>query len=374
MSKHTYLSSASASVTRRGSLAGSARSMSIVKLQEPELVLKGAIKPLKALMPARHATGCYSARFSPKGDVLAGGFGNGAVLLYEKDDEGLYTRQSTLRKGSRYADDTVMAVRFHPKETQYLYSCAVVGTVFKHNLAGGADEKCTKFCDENNNRINAIDLNMTGEFLASGGKDLNIRIYDTKTQELKQEYTGFHMHSVDKDSGGHALSVYCIKFHPDQREVLLTGGWDDTIKIWDMRTEPGLVGSLGGPHICGEAIDIRGETVVSGSWQAEQAIQLWDLRERRPIKSLGTSHDTKLQGDNLYSVQFARTDPDGNHVIAAGSGTNSFQYINHRTEKVLGTGTTEKPFHTVDSYGRTLVAAGGDGWIRLLHVPRHQHT
>ena len=37
---------------------------------------------------------------------------------------------------------------------------------------------------ENSNRINAIDLNMAGELLASGGKDLNLRIYDTQTKEV----------------------------------------------------------------------------------------------------------------------------------------------------------------------------------------------
>ena len=45
------------------------------------------------------------------------------------------------------------------------------------------------------------------------------------------EYKGFHPNTVQKDTGGHALSVFCIKFHPDQRDVMLTGGWDDTIKV-----------------------------------------------------------------------------------------------------------------------------------------------
>ena len=40
------------------------------------------------------------------------------------------------------------------------------------------------FTTENNNRINAIDLNMTGEMLASGGKDLNLRVYDTQTKQV----------------------------------------------------------------------------------------------------------------------------------------------------------------------------------------------
>ncbi|XP_043212544.1 WD repeat-containing protein tag-125-like [Amphibalanus amphitrite] len=357
MSKHTYLSSRSIGLIKRGSVT--ARESDTSQLQEPELTLTGFEISQKALMPPRYASGCYSIRFAPGGGALVGGFGNGAVLMYEKDAQGLFTQQSTLRKGSRYADDTIMAVRFHPKQSKILYSCAIFGTIFRHNLAGKPDEKCEKFAEENNNRINAIDLNMAGELLASGGKDLSLRIYDTQTKELIQEYKGYHPSTPQKDSGGHALSVFCIKFHPDQRDVLLTGGWDDTIKIWDMRTDAGMIGSLGGPHICGEAIDIKGETVVTGSWKADQAIQLWDLRQRLPIKSLTTFRKTHVEGDNIYAVQFARSDPDGHHLLTAGSGTNSFQYINHMTEKVIGTGATQKPFSTVDSTGQVLAAAGG---------------
>ena len=43
--------------------------------------------------------------------------------------------------------------------------------------------------------------------------------------------------------------------------------------------------------------------------------------------------------------------------------------------QVIGTGATKKPFTTMDSIGKVLAAAGGDGWIRLLHVPtRHRET
>ena len=49
--------------------------------------------------------------------------------------------------------------------------------------------------------------------------------------QLIQEYSGFHPSTVQIDTGGHALSVFCIKFHPDQPDVMLTGGWDDTVKV-----------------------------------------------------------------------------------------------------------------------------------------------
>ena len=48
---------------------------------------------------------------------------------------------------------------------------------------------------------------------------------------------------------------------------------------------------------------VQGDMVVTGSWKADQAIQLWDLRQRIPIKSLTTFRKTHVEGDNIYAVQ-----------------------------------------------------------------------
>ena len=35
---------------------------------------------------------------------------------------------------------------------------------------------------------------------------------------------------------GHRARVFCVIYHPREQNVLLTGGWDDTVQFWDDRS------------------------------------------------------------------------------------------------------------------------------------------
>jgi len=36
---------------------------------------------------------------------------------------------------------------------------------------------------------------------------------------------------------GHRFRVFTVKHHPTDQSAFLSGGWDDTIQIWDQREE-----------------------------------------------------------------------------------------------------------------------------------------
>ena len=65
---------------------------------------------------------------------------------------------------------------------------------------------------------------------ASCGSDTKVRVYDEATRKLKNELTG-----GEKEDIGHVNRVYCVKFNPDDENILVTGGWDQTVKVWDIR-------------------------------------------------------------------------------------------------------------------------------------------
>ena len=78
---------------------------------------------------------------------------------------------------------------------------------------------------------------------------------------------------------GHSNRVFCVKFDPLSQHTLASGGWDNTIQIYDIRKK-GPVASIYGPHVCGDAIDFYndGHTMLTGSYRQEDVIELWDIR------------------------------------------------------------------------------------------------
>jgi hypothetical protein len=78
---------------------------------------------------------------------------------------------------------------------------------------------------------------------------------------------------------GHSNRIFCVKFDPSSQHTIASGGWDNTVQIYDIRKK-GPVASIYGPHICGDAIDFfnDGHTVLTGSYRQEDVIELWDMR------------------------------------------------------------------------------------------------
>ena len=64
---------------------------------------------------------------------------------------------------------------------------------------------------------------------------------------------------------GHSNRIFSIKFTNDPN-VFISGGWDTTIQIWDARV-PSPIGNIYGPHIWGDAIDIRDDIILTGSYR-----------------------------------------------------------------------------------------------------------
>ena len=60
---------------------------------------------------------------------------------------------------------------------------------------------------------------------------------------------------------GHINRIFCIKAHPDDPNILVSGGWDGMIKIYDIR-DKGPVGSMGGTMVSGDSIDIYDDMIT----------------------------------------------------------------------------------------------------------------
>ncbi len=84
--------------------------------------------------------------------------------------------------------------------------------------------------EEPNNNFFCLDFHPNGKQFAAAGMDCHIYLYDETTRQRTQK-----MKEGLKNQVGHSNRVFVVKFHPQDHNILLSGGWDNTIQIYDLR-------------------------------------------------------------------------------------------------------------------------------------------
>lgn len=224
-----------------------------------------------------------SLQFNQDLNLLATGDSDGRIQLYDifsgspvqsiRDDV-LPGSNSVFSKGSKYSMSAthnmpIICMKWHPDSnstSNLLYYAHVNGYI-------GVLERETmkkQIVIEEKDEIACIDFNIDGTCMASVGKDFTLRLYDSNlsANTYSQIIKSYGNHNLDIHSQQlleqtsatslyHTSRLQCVKFSNMSKDVLFSGGWDRTVKIWDKRTQHGLVNTINGPFICGsDAIDI----------------------------------------------------------------------------------------------------------------------
>lgn len=215
----------------------------------------------------------FCCRFNQDDKYLACGYGDGVARIYNIDTGKL---AFTLMGSGGLEEMPVSAIAWRPqtatmKTSNVLVTAQADGTLKHWHATSG---KCLHQTNEDpENHLYSLDFTADGQMLAVAGRDKKIWVYDETTKSL-----AFKM----KERGqlpGHSNRIFCVKFNPKDQNMLASAGWDNTVCINDLRYR-GPVHSIWGPHVCGDAIDFRsdGYTMVTGSYRAENALEVWDLR------------------------------------------------------------------------------------------------
>ena len=116
-----------------------------------------------------------------------------------------------------------------------------------------------------------MDYKPDGTAFVTGGSDCIVRVYDEQTRKLKVALEG-----GGTGEPGHSNRVFSVKFDKDDENLLISGGWDRSVKVWDIR-QPSPCRSFFDPYICGDSLDLHEGYILTGSWRSERQLQLWDF-------------------------------------------------------------------------------------------------
>ena len=176
----------------------------------------------------------------------------------------------------------------------------------------------------------------------TAGKDTTLRVYDEATKSIIVSMRGGMGYST-ATTPGHSNRVFSCKFYPEDDNIIVSGGWDNTVQIWDIRAGH-AVRSIYGPHICGDALDVVGNEIVTGSWRATNQLEVWDFSTGAKISSIPWSNTFAAAGSPacmLYAAQFSKENGGrgvSKYIIAGGSGINEAKIFDHANDnKVINT-------------------------------------
>ena len=320
-------------------------------------------KPAAKLVIGENKSEVFCVRFSPDNLFVGAACGDGKIRIYNSN-----TGRPTyvLDTGSSLP---ATCIRFRPpgasaKTRNVLLATSSEGGVQHWHVTSG---KCLHTSSEEGNQVYCVDYNTDASKFATAGKDYKIRLYDEATKSHVSTLSG----GFGDVTAGHANRVFSLKFNPRDDNVLVTGGWDNTIQFWDVRVDH-AIRSIFGPHVCGDAVDIHGSTVVSGSWRPDSQLQTWDFGTGKLMQDIPWVSAAASEPCLLYA---ARWSEDGEIIVAGGSGSNEAKIFDSYSGQSIGTisGLT-RAVYTVDvsSDNKMVAVAGGDASIRLLDLKERE--
>ena len=167
-----------------------------------------------------------ATRIHSKSGTVACGLLNGSLVLVELDT-GLVkkTLHTSLNRFS------VTSLRWKPnKQKAIITATNADGSLSSFNSENGS--QIYRITQKDDTQLLSLDYSIDGTLLATGDNSGNVHLYN---DEYQKEIRCFA--SASWFNCGHTNRVFSLKFLSDDHNVLVSGGWEGVIYIWDVRDD-----------------------------------------------------------------------------------------------------------------------------------------
>jgi len=168
-------------------------------------------------------TQVYYCKFDDDDQLLACGYGDGVTRIYNTETGKLAFTLADMKNQSTMP---VTCLKWRPntsamKTSNILVTSTADGTLRHWHATSG--NLLHQIQPDPENHIYTMDFNADGTLLAVAGRDLNVHVYDETTKQL-----AFKM-KEGYEQCGHANRIFCVHFNKQNPNMIVSGGWDNTV-------------------------------------------------------------------------------------------------------------------------------------------------
>lgn len=197
--------------------------------------------------------------------------------------------------------------------------------------------------------INSVAYSSDGKWLASGGSDERVRVWDAETGKEVRQF------SLSRKGQG-ASPVDGVAFSPDGK-LLAAGGWGTALALWDVASGKKMRHTLGVTRYVVFSPDSR--IVVTGGLPNQGAVLL-DLKSNK-------RHNLPLGFETIHAVAFS---PDGKLLAASGPKNRIYLWETATLKELRSLPGRQYEVRSLDFSpdSKQLVSCGMDKIVRLWDV------